>query len=196
MKKKLVDPDVKAVYRRLQVEIKKDLLFFGSCGLVVGYLFILSDHLRKTGIVHEEGWVKELFVDFMSTGAFSLVFIGLLGLASLLNILKAFGFEMTRLSATVHHVEARLLHFGSSSFSFTLGLSVIAAFQSVFTLTAGGIGLVFILVISDLIIFGALFSALLTSQAAKPFNTVAVSALMLLMAAGALVLFVVKGIHS
>jgi hypothetical protein len=103
-----MDNEIKAVALALWKEIKKDLPFFGICGFLVGWLMIVQFRLKEIGVAPKESWADALFSDFVSFNAFGLVFVGLLGLGSLVTCLHALGINWLKLESSVAHLESRL----------------------------------------------------------------------------------------
>lgn len=189
-----MDQKIKYVVDRLYAEIKKDLLFFGLCGIVVGYLFIFHSRLKEKGITQGNNWADSLFSDFVSLNAFGLVFFGLIGVAAIATILKELGFQLPRLEAAVIHLETRLAQITSAIISFTLGLSALALFHSVMTVTLGGIKLALLAFLFDMLLLSGFFSAVLVVKRNKPFDKWWGAAIMLAFVAGFLVWFIVAGV--
>lgn len=180
---------------RLYAEVKKDLPFFVLCGIVVGYLFIFHSRLKEKGVTQGNNWADSLFSDFVSFNAFGLVFLGLIGVATIATILKELGFQLPRIDAAVIHIETRLAQITSAIISFTLGLSALALFHSVMTITLGGIKLALFVFLFDMLLLCGFFSAVLVAQRSKPFDKWWGAAIMLAFAAGFLAWFIVAGVN-
>lgn len=131
----------KYVWDRLWTEIKKDWLFFGGCGFFVGLCFIWRGGLKAIGIAQGNNWAADLFSDFMSITAFSLVLLGLIVLESINALFKKPDQQRPRLEASIAHVESRLVQITSSVFSFTLGLCALTLLHSMLCMTTHGVKL-------------------------------------------------------
>lgn len=165
-----MDDHIKAVVSALWQEIKKDLPFFGICGLTVGWLMVAQFRLKEIGAAPKESWADALFSDFVSFNAFGLVFVGLLGLGSLLTCLHALKINWPRLERSVAHLEARLAQLASSIISFTIGLSLFAGIHAAVTITAHGAALAFVIALFDILIVVGFMSAALVARRPPPFD--------------------------
>jgi len=188
-----MDPDYKYVIDRLSSEIRKDLWFFGLCGAFVGYFLVLNSRLKEEGIAHGEAWANELFSDFVSFNAFSLVFVGLITVASIATIATSRGKQWPKLEAAVHHLETRLAQIASSIISFTLGLSVLALLHSLMTVTAAGMKLALLIIIFNGILFSGFSTAVLIARRTKPFDTWWAASIALFVSLAALSWLIVMG---
>jgi len=186
--------EITAVARRLLAELRNDLPFFALCGMFVGLLMVWQDRLKELGIASGESWPNKLFSDFMSFNAFSLVFFGLIALASATTTLKATGRHWPRLERAVNHVESRLAQLASSIISFTLGVSALALLQSLLTVTAGGAVLFLAVVLFNLLVFGSFVVAVLVARRIEPFDRWWVALLTLCLASLVVAFFIVRGV--
>ena len=162
--------EIKALARSLWQEIKKDFPFFGIYGFVVGWLMIIQFRLREIGAAPKDSWADSLFSDFFSFSAFGLVFVGLLGLGSLVTFLHAFKTNWPRLERLVIYIEARLAQMASSIISFTIGLSLLSSAHALFTMTAQGVALAFLIALFDGLVVAGFMSAALVARRLPPFD--------------------------
>lgn len=165
-----VDPDFKSALDRFGTEVRKDLGFFGGCGLVVGLLTVWQPRLKELGLAKNPQWATQLFSDFMSINAFGLIFFGYLLLACTATTISGLGHASPKLEGAVLHLEGRLAQIASSLVSFMLGLSLLVIIYSLLNLDAGGaklVGLTFGLV---LVLVGSFVMALAVGRRAEPFD--------------------------
>lgn len=188
-----MDPDYKYVTDRLTTEIRKDIWFFGLCGAFVGYFLVLHSRLKEEGVAHGESWANELFSDFVSFNAFGLVFLGLIIVASAATVAHSRGKQLPKLEATVRHLETRLTQIASSIISFTLGLSALALFHSLMTVTAAGVKLALLIILFNGLLFSGFSTAVLIARRTKPFDTWWASSIAFALAVGALSWLIVMG---
>lgn len=158
------------IARRLFAEIKKDIPFFGSCGAIVGLLMLWQFKLSTLGVASGKAWPTELFSDFVSFNAFTLIFIGLIVISTASTLFREFGFPLPRLEASVAHLEERLSQLASSIISFTLGLSALALLHALLTLEQGGFWLAVLVVLFDCIIFCGFIAAAAFARRVAPFD--------------------------
>jgi hypothetical protein len=188
-----VDDHIKAVASALWQEIKKDLLFFGICGFAVGWLMVAQFRLKEIGAAPKESWAETLFSDFISFNAFGLVFVGLLGLGSLVTCLLALKISWPQLERSVAHLEARLAQLASSIISFTIGLSIFSSAHALFTITAQGVALAFVIALFDVLIVVGFISSALIARRTPPFDKWYVGLGMLAASLAVITLFVLYG---
>ncbi|WP_426321220.1 hypothetical protein [Pseudoduganella sp. R-43] len=162
--------DFKLIAGRLVTEIRKDIFFFGTCGVVVGLLMLWQFKLKTLGVATGKAWPTELFSDFVSFNAFTLVFVGLIAIAAASTLFRSFGFPLPRLEALVAHLEERLSQIASSIISFTLGLSALALLHAVLTLEQGGLALALLVMIFDCVIFFGFVTAGAIARRVAPFD--------------------------
>lgn len=162
--------ELEVIVKRLLVEIRKDISFFGSCGALVGLLMLWQFKLSVLGLASGKAWPIELFSDFVSFNAFTLVFIGLIVISTAATLLRELGLPLPRLEASVAHLEERLSQLASSIISFTLGLSALALLHALLTLEQGGLWLAVLVVIFDCVIFGGFIAAAAFARRIAPFD--------------------------
>jgi len=162
--------EIKAIAIRLLAEIRKDIYFFGPCGAVVGLLMLWQFKLTTFGVATGQAWPTELFSDFVSFNAFTLVFIGLIAISSVSTLARTFGRPLPRLEATVIHLEERLSQIASSIISFTLGLSALALVHALLTLEKGGFALALLVLLFNWLIFCGFVAAAAIARRIEPFN--------------------------
>jgi hypothetical protein len=165
-----MDDHIKAVAIALWQEVKKDLPFFGICGFFVGWLMVVQFRLKEIGAAPNESWADVLFSDFISFNAFGLIFVGLLGLGSLITCLHALKISWPHLERSVAHLEVRLAQLASSIISFTIGLSLFSSAHALFTITAQGVVLAFVIALFDGLIVVGFMSAALVARRPPPFD--------------------------
>lgn len=188
-----MDGHIKAVVCSLWQEIRKDLPFFGICGFAVGWLMIAQFRLKEIGVAPKESWADTLFSDFISFNAFGFVFIGLLGLGSLITCLHALKLNWPKLEKSAVHLEARLAQLASSIISFTIGLSLFSSAHALFTITAQGVALSFLIALFDCLIVVGFMSAALVARRPPPFDRWYVGLGMFTVALVAVICFVLYG---
>jgi hypothetical protein len=165
-----VDAEIRTVVLRLKEELLKDLTFFGACGFAVGWLMLVQYRQKQSGIAPKDSWADALFSDFVSFNAFGLVFVGLLALGSAVTCLAALNVRSPRLERVVEHLQVRLAQLASSIIAFTLGLSLTALGHSLFTVTAGGIGLSLMIALFNSMLVVGFGSAMLVARRRPPFD--------------------------
>jgi hypothetical protein len=165
-----VDAEIRTVVLRLKEELLKDLPFFGACGFAVGWLMLVQYRQKQSGIAPKDSWADALFSDFVSFNAFGLVFVGLLALGSAVTCLAALNVRWPRLERVVEHLQMRLAQLASSIIAFTLGLSLTALGHSLFTVTAGGIGLSLMIALFNSMLVVGFGSAMLVARRRPPFD--------------------------
>lgn len=165
-----MNEQIQAVAITLWHEIKKDSPFFGACGLAVGWLTVAQFRLKEIGVAPKESLADALFSDFVSFNAFGFIFIGQIGLCSLVNCLIALHFSIPRLEKYLAHVEARLGQIASSIISFTVGLSFFSSGHALFTVTSQGIILAIMIAVLDCVIVVGFVLAALVARRSKPFD--------------------------
>ena len=188
-----MDKEIREILSRFLCEMRKDIWFFASCGALVGFLMIGQFRLREMGIAEGESWPSALFEDFVSFNAFGLIFIGLLGLGGAAAVLNAVGITWRRLENTVTHLESRLVQIASAIMSFTVGISVSALVQSLFTTSLGGIKLTVMILLFNAMLFVGFYSSALVARRVGPFDRWWASLLMLVFALGMAIWLVVRG---
>jgi hypothetical protein len=165
-----IEDEIRMVAVRLKEELFKDIPFFGACGFAVGWLMLVQYRQKQSGIAPKDSWADALFSDFVSFNAFGLVFVGLLALGSAVTCLTALNVRWPRLERVVEHLQGRLAQLASSIIAFTLGLSVTALGHSLFTVTAGGIGLALMIALFDSMLVVGFGSAMLVARRRPPFD--------------------------
>jgi hypothetical protein len=186
--------EIRVIASRLLAEIRKDIFFFGPCGALVGLLMLWQFKLTTLGVASGKAWPTELFSDFVSFNAFTLVFIGLIAVSSVSTLARAFGQPLPRLEAAVTHLEERLSQIASSIISFTLGLSTLALLHALLTLEKGGFALAFLVVLFNWLIFCGFVTAAAIARRIEPFNKWGPSLLALVGALFFVGWFLVKGV--
>jgi len=189
-----VDAEIRAVTGSLGREIRKDLPFFGTCGLLVGWLMVAQARLKEGGIGPKDSWADALFSDFVSFNAFGLVFLGLLALGALATCLAALDIRWPRLEQMVEHLEGRLTQLASSIIAFTLGLSGIAFLHSGLTLSSGGALLTAMILLFNCLLVVGFGSATLVARRKPPFDRWWIGLAFLTLAIGAVLVFIFRGI--
>ena len=124
--------------KALLSEMRKDITFFGACGVLTGLLMVWQHRLQVIGVGKDTAFSMNLFSDFVSFSAFGLIFIGLVALGTIQTIILRFGWHWRWLASTVAHLEGRLTQFASTIVSFMLGLLAIALLYSFLNLETDG----------------------------------------------------------
>ena len=187
--------EIREIPKRLLADIRQDILFFGGCGVVVGLLMLWQFKLGSLGLITGKPWPTELFTDFVSFNAFTLVFLGLIAVSSVATLARAFGKPLPRLEATVVHLEGRLSQIASSIISFTVGLSLLALLHALLTLERGGLALALWVLLFDGLIFCGFVASTAIARRIEPFNKGAVALLFLIGALAFVGWFLVKGVN-
>lgn len=165
-----MNKNLQLILNKFWTELKKDILFFGGCGSVVAIFFIWQSHLKERGISKNPHWATDLFSDFLSLNAFSLIFFGYMLLASIANIFAGLGFPLKKLEDTVFHMEARLTQIASSIIAFSLGLLFLVVIYSILNLDSGGIKLIFMALLLLVFILSSLTMALIVGYRTEPYD--------------------------
>ncbi|MFG6443542.1 hypothetical protein [Roseateles sp. LKC17W] len=189
-----MDAEIRTVARLLKQELLKDLPFFGTCGVAVGWLMLVQYRLTQTGMGPKDSLADALFSDFVSFNAFGLVFLGLLALGSAVTCLAALNIHWPRLERVVDHLQTRLAQLASSIISFTLGLSLTALCHSLLTITAGGVGLFSMIALFDGMLVVGFGSAMLVARRRSPFDQWWVGVMFLVLALGATLSLIFWGV--
>ncbi len=188
-----MDPDLKLALDRFTAELKKDIWFFGACGVVVGLFMVWQARLKELGLVENPKWASDLFTDFMSFNAFGLIFFGYLLLGCVATVFAGLGHPKPRLEAAVTHMEARLAQIASAIVSFLAGLLALVTVYSVLNLDSGGLKLFLLAFLFALLIVGGFVIALLVGRRTKPFDKWWVALLSSLAVAGTLGWLLIQG---
>lgn len=189
-----MDAEIRTVARLLKQELLKDLPFFGTCGVAVGWLMLVQYRLTQTGMGPKDSLADALFSDFVSFNAFGLVFLGLLALGSAVTCLAALNIRWPRLERVVDHLQTRLAQLASSIISFTLGLSLTALCHSLLTITVGGVGLFSMIALFDGMLVVGFGSAMLVARRRSPFDQWWVGVMFLVLALGATLSLIFWGV--
>lgn len=161
---------MKLVFDKFSAELKKDILFFGGCGFTVALFLVWQARFQELGITKNAHWANELFSDFISLNAFSLVFLGYLLLACIANISIGLGCSFPKLTNAVSHMESRLTQIASSIIAFMVGLLTFVVLYSILNFDDGGLKLIFLAFVFSFLILGSLTAALLIGHRTKPYN--------------------------
>ena len=165
-----MDTNLMAAFLLFKEEIKRDLLFFGSCGFAVGLFTVWQARLSELGVGKNAKWASELFADFISFNAFGLVFLGYLFFACLSTVLADIGRPSATLDAAVSHSETRLMHMASSITAFMLGVLALVILYSALRLDLGGLKLIALSALFCILVVAAFFTALAVGRRSPPFN--------------------------
>lgn len=160
---------VRAIGLSLYEEIRKDILFFGALGAVVGYLFPVHHKLESAGLAEGKAWADALAEDFLSIDAYAFVLFGLIAIGALASALSGFWREVSWLNAMRVHVEHRLAQIGSSIICFVSGMCAIAILHAVFTITPGGLLLLPATLLVIAFIVGSYIVGILIARRIEPF---------------------------
>jgi len=188
-----MDPYLKLALDRFTVEFKKDILFFGACGVVVGLFMVWQARLKELGLVKDPKWATDLFTDFMSFNAFGLIFFGYLLLGCFASVFAGLGHPKPRLEAAVNHMETRLAQIASTIVSFLAGLLALVSLYSVLNLDSGGLKLLGLAVFFAFLIVGSFAMAMMVGRRTKPFDKWWVALLSSLTVAGTLAWLLIQG---
>jgi len=155
---------------------------------------LLQYRQKLSGIAPKDSWADALFSDFVSFNAFGLVFVGLLALGSAVTCLAALDIRWHGLERVVEHLQVRLAQLASSIIAFTLGLSMTALGHSLFTITAGGIGLALLIALFDAMLVVGFISAMLVARRRPPFDRWWVGVVFLVLAIAATLSLIFLGV--
>ncbi len=158
------------IVNRLYIELKKDILFFGSCGVLVVSFFILRSAFQAQGVGSSASWPDDLFSDFISLDVFAFLSFGFIVLASINTAIYLLGKSCTRLEAIIQHIENRFTQLTSSIMSFSIGMAVAALGHAMMTYTAGGLELALLLFVLNTLLFAGYYATLLYATREKPFD--------------------------
>ncbi len=125
-----IKQDFKYVIARLYSEIKKDYVFFSSCGFFVSWSLVLHSRLKTLGVSPSGNWADDLFADFIPINVFVLIFLGFIGFGSITSILTALGWRSDFLLNSVSHIESRFAQLTSSILCFSFGVAAHALLHS------------------------------------------------------------------
>lgn len=125
---------IKASLKDLLLSIKKDILFFGSCGTLVGFFMANSDKFGR----FSEALTDSLWGDFVSIYLYFLLYYSLLILSTFDAILRRLNCKSVTLASVIIHLKGRLTSVTSGLISFFLGLLITAILSAtkMSTLTA------------------------------------------------------------
>lgn len=165
-----MDPDLKLALNRFIAELKKDIWFFGACGIVVGLFMVWQARLKELGVLQNPKWATDLFSDFMSFNAFSLIFFGYLLLGCVATIFSDLGRQKPCLEAAVSHMEVRLAQIASAIVSFLTGLLALVTLYSILNLDSGGVTLLALALVFSFLIVAGFTVAFLVGRRTKPFD--------------------------
>lgn len=188
-----MDQDLKTAVDRFTVELRKDIWFFGGCGVVVALFMVWQARLKELGIANDSKWATDLFSDFVSFNAFGLIFFGYLFLGCIANVFFDFGRPLAKLEAAVNHMESRLTQIASSIVSFMAGLLLLVVIYSILNLDSGGFLLIAMSGLFSGFVFVTFVIALAVGRRTKPFEKWWVSALMFLCTTGTLGWLLIHG---
>lgn len=175
----------------LRTEIRSDLLFFGTCGFVVGVLTVLQFWLSQQGFDLDQTWAEELFEDFIPFKAFAFVLLNLLGLSAMASISKSLGFPLKYLEQMVSHTTVRLRQITSAITCVSVGLAAFSIIHSVATCSWDGVRFTSIVVCFLFIIFIGYFAIILVVvQRIRPFDQWPGATVMLILVLGTEMYFV------
>jgi len=180
-----MDREIKEAFSRLQAELRKDLPFFGFCGLIVGLFLVWQGKATERGW-SKAHWASDLLADFMSLNAFGLVFFAYLAIGCTITVLTRFNFTHRYLTSSLDHIEERLTQFASSLLAFMTGLLVFVALASILNLDSGGLKVLLLSLIFSLLVGFTYVAGVLVARRAEPFDIWWVALIMLSVCFGVL----------
>lgn len=190
-----IDPGLKEVLENFISEIRKDLIFFGSCGCIVALFMIWRWELKQYGIEPGGNFEEILLADFVSFNAFVFVFLGYLILSCATNILNDLNFPLEILKKVVTHIESRLCQISSTIISFLIGVYASIAVYTIISKPVGGFRLVIYLTLSIFVIFLATIYGLMIGRRMKLIDTLGWSLLILAISLSLLFFLIFFYIH-
>jgi hypothetical protein len=188
-----VNPELKLAFDRILSEIKKDMWFFGLCGMFVGLFMVWQFRFRVLGIAENPRWASDVFADFMSVNAFCLISFGYLILACISTMLKDLGCSWPKLELAVNHVESRLVQIVSSMVSFMAGLLVVFTIYTGLVLDSSGLWVAFLAILFSVLVIGGFVAAVLVGHRTKPFDSWWAALLILLVTVSSLGWLLIQG---
>lgn len=175
-------------------EIRKDLIFFGTCGCIVALFMIWRWELKQYGIETGGNFEEVLLSDFVSFNAFVFVFLGYIILSCITNILNDLNFSLEILKNVVSHIESRLCQISSTIICFVMGIYVVILFYIINNdVVSSGTTLILYLTISIIIIFVVTLISLIIGRKIKPFDNAGSSVVFLVFSFSALLFLILCG---
>ncbi|WP_369978043.1 hypothetical protein [Xanthomonas bundabergensis] len=189
-----MDREVKEALSRLQAELRKDLPFFGFCGLIVGLFLVWQAKATERGW-SKAHWASDLLSDFMSFNAFGLVFFVYLAIGCTITVLSRFNVNLRFLASSLDHMEERLTQFASSLLAFMVGLLVFVILASLLNLDSGGLKVLLLSSLFSGLIGFTYIAGTLVARRAEPFDLWWVALIMLAACIGVLgwLVFIANG---
>lgn len=181
------------IINELYLELKKDILFFGANGFLVGVLMILNYRLKNIGIEPQESIAAGLFNDFISFNIFGFMFLSMIGLGSLLNCIKSLGVQTKTVEGVVQHVSTRFLQLTSSMLAFLLGVSALIFIHYLSTFKIESIIILLIIVIFSMLLATFFVLAIYICKCFVPFNRLIISSTTLIVSIIAIVSLIFLG---
>lgn len=132
---------------QLRTELAKDILFFGTTGILIGILTLLDARLERLGIASGSSLADALLGDYASVNALGFQMVCCVLLGGIVGLLRNFSSLRSILNGIYEHVRMRLLQLASPMICMLAGVGVVSTFHAWRTGTAGGIALAFLLVL-------------------------------------------------
>lgn len=164
-----MDRELTAAWNRLKTEFKKDVQFFGFCGVLVGIFLLWQSKAKQQGW-SRANWASDLLGDFMSFNAFGLVFFAYLAIGCTATVLSSFGMAPSWLLKGLDHVEDRLTQFASALIAFMAGLLSLVAIASLLNLDLGGLKVFLLALLFCALVAVTYITGNMVARRAEPFD--------------------------
>ncbi len=155
---------------RFLAEFKKDIHFFGLCGLVLALLMLWPGTVFNQGSDANQNWFSSLFAEFVSFEIFAFIFLMYLYPACIATIFSDLGLQPTRLNKVLLHLEMRMTQIASGLVSFLVGFVLVVAVYAVPFFDETVLEFIAAAVSISLFSFGCLLVAFMVGMRAKPFD--------------------------
>lgn len=172
---------VLALFRK---EFRKDLSFFGACGLLVAVFELLQFHSAQPNRPTTFQWADTLFTDFVPVHACAFFFYCYLSLACLATILSVKRSSENKLNDVANHVQQRWTQLSSATIAFLCGFCVIPLLRSIFKWESSGLELAALSAVLSGGLLLTLWLGAVVRDRVKPFDKKAAAVALLLITAG------------
>jgi hypothetical protein len=162
-------------------EFRKDALFFGVCGIVVGVFELLQRQASKGGPATPLKWGDALFVDFVPVHACALLFFASIAIACLATVLSSDAGQASVWDELTSHVQIRWTQLSSSIVAFLAGFSAIALLHALVTHTLPGAELALLCLFLSGELLGTLWIGGLVASRVQPFDRKIVAVVLLIL---------------
>lgn len=164
------DDEMKKAAKHIFLEIKKDILFFGICGFLVGLLLFWQIGLSENSKSSNESWGVQLFNDFLSFNAFGFLFFGFTIFSAICNLFKKANWNWNWMQIALKHTEKRFMEISSSLISFMIGLISFFIVAMIVNKDPSGFELIIYIFSFVLFVLLSFIMAFMFSNEIKPFD--------------------------